>query len=186
MYEVKIGHKGVTMAGRPKKPKKTKIIQGTFRKDREPEAPDPPAIETAPRPPSHLGKFGKRLWKSLARELIEKHILTVLDLIALEVLCANYDTFRMAHEAVFFRIDVDPVTKRRRRKRRSLGEYLAGKSSQTIPEFIAMKTAYSNFKSFLIEFGLTPASRGRIDIPDPKPEELDPIEKMWNEGRSKT
>ena len=163
----------------PKKPTQLKVIHGTFRKDRAPKKePEPKKVTVVPRPPAHLTKYGKKLWKSLAAELVEKGVLTVVDLPALEVCCDAYGIYRAAKEAVFQ--PVDPVT--RKKGKRTLAEYLRGKNSQTHPEYTAMTRAFYFFKAYLIEFGLTPSSRSKLDLPEPKGNKQDPMEKLWNEA----
>jgi len=166
------------MAGRPKKPTNLKLIQGTHRKDRVPEhEPEPEKVSEVPRPPSYLSKHAKKLWKTLAEELVEKGILTVVDLPALEVCCEAYGQYRAAQEAVFR--PVDPKTGKR--TKRTLSEYMKGRNSQTMPEYSSMTKAFYYFKAYLIEFGLTPASRGRIDLPD-SGEEEDPMKRLYHEA----
>ena len=77
--------------GHNRKPKKTKIICGTFRSDRNPKnEPKPEPIKMIPKPPPHLNRYSKRLWKSLSTELVEKGIFTVVDQAALEVCCVAF------------------------------------------------------------------------------------------------
>jgi len=163
----------------PRKPKKTKIIHGTFRKDRNPKRePEPEVVSNIPKPPSNLPLQGKKLWKSLAAELVDKGLLTIVDLGALEVCCFNYGLYKEFDKSIRIWI-IDPVTGKRRR--RSYSEYIEGQNSQTVPGLLAMYKAFSIYKSYLVEFGLTPASRNRIELPEPKRDEKDPIKRMWNE-----
>jgi P27 family predicted phage terminase small subunit len=114
-------------------PTQTKIIRGTFRKDRTAaNEPRPERVVEVSRPPSYLSKYAKKLWKKLAGELVEKGILTVLDLPALEVCCEAYGQFREAQEIVF-KVIVDPET--RKRCRQTLTEYMKGRSSHSAPEY---------------------------------------------------
>lgn len=164
--------------GHNRKPRKTKIIRGTFRNDRNPKnEPEPEPVSQVPKPPSHLSLYAKRLWKSLAPELMDKGILTVVDLAALEICCAAYGEYRQAYDAVYR--PRDPKTGRI--VKRTLTQYMAGQNSQTTPEYTAMRQAWTAFKSYLMEFGLTPASRNRIELPEPEEPEKDPVERMFNE-----
>ena len=163
----------------PRKPTQTKIIHGTFRKDRAPKnEPQPEKVLEIPRPPSHLSKYAKKAWKSLAGELVDKGILTVIDTLALETCCEAYGQYRLAYEAVFRPID----RKTRKRGKRTFAEYMKGENSQTTPEYAAMNKAWMTFKSYLAEFGLTPASRTKLEITEPKGKGDDPMEKLWNEA----
>lgn len=165
--------------GHNRKPKSRKIIEGTFRADRNPgKEPEPPAVEVVPRPPAYMGRHGKRLWKKLAPLLMDQGILTEVDLSTLELCCESYDVFRSAHEAVYR--TVDPMTGRK--VRRSLADYFAGRNSQTAPEYAAMKGAWQTYKSYMAEFGLSPVARNRIDLPEPKKDNVDPMEALLNGG----
>lgn len=162
--------------GRPRTPTKSKIIKGTFRKDRAPEhEPEPDLVEQYPKPPSGLPRDGRRMWKRLAKELVDKRILTVVDLEALEVCCMNYGIYRELYRAVTT-VRGDDGSKRKR----TIAEYLLGRNSQTMPEYVAMTKAMYTFKAYLVEFGLTPSSRSRLDIPEPK-DERDEMEQLLNE-----
>ena len=156
-----------------------KLIQGNFRKDRAPEnEPEPEKVIEAPKPPSYLTKYAKKIWKSLAAELVEQGILTTIDIPALEACCEAYGQYRAAHEAVFR--PRDPETGKL--MKRTLAEYMKGRNSQTMPEYTAMTKAFNTFKTYLIEFGLTPASRGRIDIPKTPEEETDTMKRLYHEA----
>jgi len=169
----------MSRGGQNRKPRKSKIIHGTFRKDRNPKRePEPEVVSNIPRPPSNLPLQGKKLWKSLAAELVDKGLLTVVDLGALEVCCFNYGLYKEFDKSIRT-WTTDPVTGKRRK--RTYAEYLAGRNSQTIPELTAMQKAFQLYKSYLVEFGLTPASRNRIELPEPKKDEEDPIKRMLDE-----
>jgi P27 family predicted phage terminase small subunit len=156
-----------------RKPKQLKIIQGTFREDRNPKnEADPPKFFEPPKPPSHLGRYGKKIWKQIVKDLTDVGLLTVLDKQALEILCEQYDQYRQAHDAVYRYRDEEG-----RLRRRTLGEYLAGRNSQTVPEYQAMNRHFDSFRKLLTEFGMTPASRNRIEIPKAE-EKKDPMEAL--------
>ena len=157
------------MRGRYRKPTQLKIIQGTFCKSRANRGePKPRLVNEVPKPPQHLNGFGKWIWRRVAPELVEKQILTVLDLPALEILCDAYGLYRAARAAML-------------RKGRTLQQYLQGQNSQTTPEATMMRQCWATFKAFMAEFGLSPSSRGRLDIPAPKADEPDPMERLLNE-----
>lgn len=161
--------------GRPRVPREVKVIRGTFRKDRNPEHEmEPSKVPEVPKPPSYLGKYAKKLWKQLAPELYDAGILTVVDLPALEMCCDAYGQFRELRDAIHRPLDPDTGKK----GKRTLAEYMLGQNSQTMPEYTNMKSAFQTFKSYLTEFGFTPASRNRIEIPEPKKPEEDPMGKL--------
>lgn len=155
--------------------KERKVIRGTFRPGREPVDPieaDP--LPKAPRAPAHLSKHAKRLWRELAPQLVERGILTALDLATFEMLCAAYGMYREAEEAVFFTTDENGT-----KRRRTLGEYMEGRNAHTAPELTAMKTAHGMYKTYLAEFGMGPLARTRIDI-KPTEKTADPMIELLN------
>lgn len=155
-------------------PRQSKIIRGTFRNDRNPEnEPEPEKCTAIPSPPSYLGSYAKGLWRRIAKAMVEAGILTTVDLPALEFMCSAYEEFREAREVVYFTA---------KGKARTLRQYMRGKNSQTMPEYNAMKNAFSTYKSYATEFGLTPSSRNRIDLKPPKEPEVDPMERILNEA----
>ncbi len=163
----------------PRLPRQLKIVRGTFRADRNPgKEPDPEKLVEIPKAPSHLPHSGKQLWKKLVAQLLDVEMLTEADLPALEACCLNYGLYRELYRAIT--TAVDPVTGKK--KKRGVAEYLAGRNSQTMPEYIQMTKAFATFKSYLTEFGLTPASRNRIDLPTPKEPETDPMEELIDEA----
>jgi len=166
------------MPGPAKTPTKLKVIRGTFRKDRAPKREaDPEVVTEVPKPPTGMPRHGRRMWNRLAAELVAKDLLTVVDLEALEALCSAYALFKEARQAIYRYRDADGKW-----RHRTAGEYLAGRNSQTIPELGAMRQALALMKSYMVEFGLTPAARGKIELPAREPKDEDPMEKLWNEA----
>lgn len=164
---------GSSKSGR-RVPKELKIIRGTFRNDRNPaEEPEPTIVEKVPACPLYLGRHAKALWKRLAKEMVRSGVLTVVDVPALEMLCSSYQDYRDAREAVFTSEKGRPQT---------LRQYLKGRNSQTMPEYNALKAAYATYKSYAVEFGLTPSSRNRIDLKPPKATDVDPMEELLDGG----
>jgi P27 family predicted phage terminase small subunit len=164
--------------GRPRKPRQTKIIHGTFRKDRNPIAePEPPIVPTVPKPPSHLGKFGKKLWKDLGARLLREQLLSVLDIEAFEIFCVAYDQYRQAYEAMHH--VYDPDTGKPLRKR-TTAEYLATHDFQTMIELSVMNRALPFIRAMMQEFGMTPAARNKIDLRNGEELPADPMEALLN------
>lgn len=157
---------------KPRVPTKLKMLKGTFRHNESPKnEPAPPIVNNIPAPPAHLNKWAKAMWRDLAPKLFDLGMLTEVDPYALEVLCVQYGLYRELYDAVTHIRGEDG-----KRARISVAQYLAGQNSQTIPEFAAMKSAFERFSALLREFGLSPASRSRIDIPRKEPVVADPME----------
>ena len=187
--------------GHNRKPRKTKILQGTFRDDRNPaREPEPPVVPKLPAPPASMNHWACGLWREIVGDLKDQGLLTTLDLASLQLLCEAFGDFEEAKQALFY--PVNPRTGKR--VRRTLEQYLSGiepwvraaelkkmttadlsvlrRNSQTAPELTQRNRAYALFKSYLTEFGLSPASRNRISVPKPKESDEDPVEKMLNEA----
>ena len=183
--------------GKNRKPRKTKIIQGTFRKDRNPgHEPTPPVVAGPPKPPPGMNRWARALWKKLAQDLVDQQLLTTIDVATLQLTCEAYGDYQEAKQALFR--PVNPQTGKR--VRRSLEQYLSGvdpwmdtdefntsdfamvrRNSQTAPELAQRNRAWSIYKSYMAEFGLSPASRNRINLPERKEAGQDPMEKLLNE-----
>lgn len=162
--------------GHNRKPRQLKVIQGTFRPDRNPKnEPQVPALTDVPKPPPGLNRWARRMWKELTPHIVDNGVLTVVDLPAWEACCQQYGLYRELLDAI-----THVRTDDGKRVRRSVAAYLAGRNSQTIPEYTAMRQAFSQFKTYLEQFGLTPASRNRVDIPRGGKQEEDPMEAILN------
>lgn len=169
----------MSSGGHNRRPKQLKVIRGTFRGDRNPaNEPDPTPVVDVPKPPTHFNRWSKKLWKTLVPKLMDTHLLTDVDLPTLEIACMQYGIYCELWEEIR-RFITDRTTGRRRRQ--TIAEYLRGRNSQTAMEYTAMKQAFTTWKSYMAEFGLSPASRNRIDLPQQEGEE-DPMEALLNEG----
>lgn len=162
----------------PRKPTRTKIIQGTFRKDQAPKnEPKPPEISDEPKPPAYLPTYGKKLWKRLVPQLRDLGLLAELYLPALEMTCLNYgivvENWRVIKGSKR-ELPTGQVLK-------GMHAYLWGNNSQTIPELIAMQKGMAAFKGFLALFGMSPSDMSGIDLPE-LPKTADPMEKLLDEG----
>jgi hypothetical protein len=74
-----------------RKPKGAKILQGTFRKDREnPYELDPKPLAAVPAPPPYLSTLAKKEWKRVIGWLMENKIVGTENLSYLEVYCRLY------------------------------------------------------------------------------------------------
>lgn len=145
------------MAGRRPKPTKLKIIQGNPGK--RPLNPREPAPATdIPTRPGWLLPEAKREWSRIVPELHRLGLLTKVDRAALASYCQCWARLVEA-QAVLDREGLTFET--------STG-YI-----QQRPEVAMTHKLMALLKSFLIEFGLTPASRSRLRVESEK--EADPF-----------
>jgi P27 family predicted phage terminase small subunit len=143
------------MRGRKPKPRILKIVQGTYRKDRAKNEPAPELI--APPCPRWLPRKAKNEWSRLAPQLEELGLLTQLDGPMFAGYCATVARWRQAEE----RLAKEGLT--------ILGEGGQMKSHPCVR--IATQAAALMLK-FGSDFGLTPTSRSRIDLPAPPKKSL--------------
>ena len=101
--------------------------------------------------PRWLSPIAKTEWKRAAPLLFEIGILRREDMVALAGYCENYAILVQCGNYI--------------KKKGGYAKYLIGTNSQTSPHMTAMNKAFGLVKSFAAEFGLTPSSRGRIEIP---------------------
>ena len=98
-------------------------------------------------PNGKLPKQGQQLWRVLAGQLEALGVLKSTDLVALEILCLHYAVVRMAFETIE-------------------SEGLTAETGQSglkkHPAAGIFRENSAAFKSYLIEFGLTPSSRVKI------------------------
>ena len=163
------------MGGRPRTPRQTQILQGTFQPCRNPvREPEPSAPnDRKMKPPSTLNKWAKSFWNEHIEELVQTGVITSVDLPAFEMTAATYGQWKETEHIVFH----DEF-----KRKRSLHDYMKNRDFErkNMPELIVMEKARSDFLRFAIQFGLNPAARNRIDISrDAKPQ--DPMEDLLAE-----
>lgn len=157
------------MAGRRPKPTAIKIAQGNpgKRKINELE-PQPEPGEGLP--PGMLSKRGKRIWSELAPMLLANKVLTVADHTGLGLFCLQAaQAEELAQEISKKGILVKGVL--RDGQGRKIGD-----TKVVHPGFRALTHLVKEVRSWLLEFGMTPASRTKV-TKVVRPEELkkDPL-----------
>ena len=147
--------------GHNRVPTRTKQLRGTYRKDRaNPLEPIPP--EGNPKMPRGLSDVAKREWTELVKLLSGMHVLTKADKLALWGACVCYADAKEADKI----LQAEGLT------------VMSGPDGD-IPKkhpAVAIKAdSLRLLKGYLIEFGLTPASRARVEqLPQPKlPSEME-------------
>lgn len=160
--------------GHNKKAPQMHIVQGTFRKDRHGDhvAPEPPPGD--PPQPEGLGPIAAAEWTRMVARLRTSHALSTVDDAALYRYVHLYaDGEDLRGDYTRLRKEVDRLLKEVRKlngdqlvdavgKIVSLEKVINGLSSQLRQNAMAIR-------QYLVEFGMTPASRGRVKLPgDPK------------------
>ncbi len=144
------------MPGPPKKPTELKLIEGTYRSDRVSKN-EPKPILRIPKAPKHLSAVANKEWLRLSEELASLGLLSNIDRAALAAYCEAYADWVTAS------IKIEEFKAR--------DEYGAGMIIKTQagniienPFFSIKKRSMELMHKFLVEFGMTPASRTRIEI----------------------
>jgi len=166
------------MGGRPRKPMAQKVLQGTFRKDRNPvnePVISPPKVDTV-RPPSSLNKWGKTFWKEHYQQLVDAKILTAADMPAFEMMARSWGEYKQADWDICHGSDG---------KKRTMAEYRRSReyNRKKMPEVMERKESLEAFNRIASQFGMTPVARNKIDIPQKK--ETDLLSEMYEETRVK-
>jgi P27 family predicted phage terminase small subunit len=130
--------------------------------------------------PPDLPELAKKEWKSIVPQLEQLGLLSRIDGKALAGYCHAYARWAQAEQRIekFGIVIEEPV----------LWKNLAGKPftvgyrHKKNPACNISEAALKTMKSFLIEFGMTPAARSRLRVEKPAGEEKDPFEKFLNRG----
>lgn len=158
--------------GRPRKPTNLKILEGNRgHRTLDPESEPQPAKGLL-KTPLGMSKEAKRIWRSIVPELDRLDLLTIVDSTSLEAACTGAAVAKSADRE---------VSKIQRRIATSTAEQ--NDINKLVSLNAVSKRGWQQWKSFATEFGLTPASRSRINLGAVKPgqnsgsgKRLDPIE----------
>lgn len=144
------------MAGRKPLPTRIKELKGgrsTYHRAMPKNEPHPDKPDNLPPTPKYLDGIGRREWLRAGKTLLKNGLLTELDLPALEMRCFYYSRFRAMAAMV--------------KKHGDVIETQAGDLKKS-PYCGMMDSAGAETKKWMVEFGETPSSRSRINIPKPK------------------
>lgn len=156
------------ITGRKPVPSNLKVLRGNpGRRPINQNEPKPEPI--APKCPSHLDKIAKREWRRIAPELERIGLLSRIDMAALAAYCQAYARWVKAEKAV--------------QKHGMLIKTPNGYPVMS-PFLLVASKAIEQMKSFLVEFGMSPSSRSRINIPGGEKEE-DEFEAFLVSGHGK-
>ena len=132
------------MAGRRPKPTQLKILQGNPGRRPLNQKEPQPSLDK-PEKPERLGHYGDEVWDELLEELFHMRVMTKADRRALELGCRAYQEYR------------DALNQKGRKR-----------------SWQAISDGWKRFRSILVEFGLTPSSRSKVEmLPDRTPDPLE-------------
>jgi P27 family predicted phage terminase small subunit len=152
------------MAGRPKKPRKLKQLQGTLNQTRDKQDSGGlalPELSVLPTPPDYLSDLAKEYFMNVCKTLMEYGLLTGADLFLVVQLAQNLSINQEAYQNIK---DGQAVQLSPNKYQTVTGWYsVFDKTSKKIMEL-------SN------QFGLNPSARAKFNIQQPeKPDELDEL-----------
>ena len=152
------------MAGRRPTPTALKLVKGNPGK-RAPNKKEPKPAREIPSCPAHLSDEAKVAWGKLTVLLDRMGVLTEADVFALERLCDCYADILACRELV------------ERDGRTYTTQSEGGTLIKTNPAVNQLRAADAQFKSYLVEFGLTPAARTKVNAKgsDDDEDKKDPI-----------
>jgi phage terminase small subunit len=128
------------MAGRPRKSDALKAHQGTLRKSRiNKNEIRVEALKKMPEPPKHFGQEVKDIWFNSGNELIDKGVLTAIDLPAFSRYCQHYHFYNLHTE------------------------YLNDEST-TAQDYYKVLSISKYLTDFETNFGLNPRGRANMNI----------------------
>jgi P27 family predicted phage terminase small subunit len=167
--------------GRPRKPTAIHVLNGNPSKisnldERYAAEPKPQFFtpENCPPPPSYFTAEAAECWNLNAPMLARLKLLTEADLCALEAYCVNYVCF-MKHARALLK-GKRPLSYRPHKKTLPDSEY----RDESI-EARGVRAFSKEMLNWSREFGMTPAARGRMVLPD-KDEAEDEMEKLLRGG----
>ena len=147
------------MRGRQPEPHHLKVLSGS--KYAKGATPNIKPVIKMWRCPKHLGKHGSRMWKETGSILIKNNIMNDLDKGAFEALCSIFDVIGTCFDEMD-KLTIDDA-----------------RGAEKKNPYVTILNQYMNlFKAYAGDFGLTPASRNRMGLPemsapDPMDEFLD-------------
>lgn len=157
------------MPGPAPKPTALKLLTGNAGK-RAPSKREPKLKAEKPRTPAHLNATAKHAHKGLCELLLSMGVLTVADGKGLELLCAAYAEWRGLAKIV----KTEGYTY----------ETTNGQGERMIkarPEVAMGSDAWKRVKSMIVEYGLTPSSRTRVETNEPLTS--DPLQEFLSRNR---
>lgn len=154
---------------RPKKPTKQKEKQGTLRKNRANNRE--PTIEVVIPPcPKILGKEGKKEWKRITKELKTMQIIAKIDASALTIYCRAYENWLDCEQKIIDASKPEETADGIKQKDGKVST--SSKGISYINANVSLSSMYvKQMTKILTEFGMTPASRAKVNAEGPSKED---------------
>ena len=152
--------------GRKPTPTSLKVLNGNPGKRPLPKN-EPKPTPTAPDCPEWLSDNAKAEWQRIAPQLEKLGLLTQVDQTALAAYCESWALYKDCTEYIHKNGYSYPLFERDKDgeiKRDSHGKPLL-KYMQQWPQVSIANKALMQVRAFCTEFGLTPSSRGRLQVP---------------------
>lgn len=140
-------------AGRPRKPTALKILEGNRGKRKLDPKAEPQPTPGVPRMPAGLPSIAQRIWKQIVPELDRLNLLAIVDSTSLEA------AVRGASQGIVADRAVDKAQAKIASGKAEQHDYY-----QLSILMAASRKAWTQWKSFATEFGLTPAARSRLQF----------------------
>jgi len=155
------------MAGRRPKPTVLRLVTGNPGK-RAINKREPKPLRDIPPCPDHLYDSGKIAWDRLSAMLDSMGVMTEADAYTLERLCDCYTDI----------LECRLLIERDGRTYTVVGQDGSALIKHN-PAVAQLRAADSQFKSYLVEFGLTPAARSKVHAEPNGEEKQDPLSKFF-------
>lgn len=139
----------MAQVGRRPRPTRLKVIEGNPGKRKARSEPKPAPVR--PSRPEWLSVEAKREWSRIIGELERLGLMTVVDRAALAGYCENWAR-AVAAETLL--------------KKKGTTFMTPNGYPQQRPEVAIANRAWQQVRSFASEFGLTPAARSRLEVPE--------------------
>lgn len=165
--------------GPPPKPTRLAELQGNPGKR--------PLNRREPKPEGEIGSVpkwfcaeAKAEWRRILPELKRLTLATILDRAALSAYCLAWAelvdaTQMLEQEGRYLQV---PVVGTKRHGKGVSEPVILGYTQKQHPAVKLQRDAFTRVKQFLAEFGLTPASRSRLEVGDVEEEAADPLQEL--------
>lgn len=139
--------------GRKKKPTHLKVVEGNPGKRKLTSEREPKPSGAEPDKPQFTTGEASECWDRMVLELRAMGLLHAADVDSMEIYCEAFGTWRRAQRAVASGVLINRGTKER-------------PNMVTNPAWRIARDAANLVRQLAEQFGLTPAARSRIEVPD--------------------